>query len=101
QALGESFFNRLRKMVPYTWIVDPALLPPHGAIPELNLTYGRQLKALSPRERELILKVSGYSAEAWGARGVYLGSDLSHAEWSEAVEKGSGSVPGAHCMLRA
>src|SRR6185369_1450130 len=46
-----------------------------------------QLKALSQKERELILKVSGFSPHAWGARGVYLGSDLSHAEWSAAVDK--------------
>jgi hypothetical protein len=86
QELGESFLQRLLKLVPYSWIVDPAPLPPHGAIPELNLTDWHQLKGLSQRERELILKVSGFSEKAWGARGVYLGSDLSSAEWSEAVD---------------
>jgi hypothetical protein len=85
QELGESFLNRLLAVVPYTWVVDPAPLPPHAAMPELNLTDWQQLKALSQRERELILKVSGYSEEAWGARGVYLGSDLSLADWSAAV----------------
>jgi len=87
QELGEGFFQRLLKVVPYTWVVDPTPLPPHGAIPELNLTDWQQLKALSQRERDLILKVSGYSEEAWGARGVYLGSDLSTADWSVAVDK--------------
>jgi hypothetical protein len=87
QELGESFFNRLLRLVPYTWIVDPAPLPPHAAIPELNLTDWRQLKAMSQKERELILKVSGFSAHAWGARGVYLGSDLSHADWAAAVDE--------------
>lgn len=87
QELGESFLSRLQKAVPYTWVVDPAPMPPHAAIPELNLTDWRQLMALSQRERELILKVSGYSEEAWGARGVYFGSDLSAEEWSVAVEK--------------
>ena len=87
QELGESFHARLLKLVPYSWVVDPAPLPPHAAIPELNLTDWQQLKALSQRERELILKVSGYSEEAWGARGVYLGSDLSGADWSVAVDK--------------
>ena len=72
---------------PYTWLVDPAPLPPHAAIPELNLTDWRQLKTLSQKERELILKVSGFSPHAWGARGVFLGSDLSHADWAAAVEK--------------
>ncbi len=87
QELGESFLNRLQKIVPYTWMIDPSPLPPQGAIPELNLTDWQQLKALSQRERELILKVSGFSEEAWGARGVYLGSDLSQADWSAAVDK--------------
>lgn len=87
QELGESFFQRLLKLVPYTWVVDPAPLPPHAAFPELNLTDWRQLAALSHKERELILKVSGFSPHAWGARGVYLGSDLPHADWAAAVEK--------------
>jgi len=68
-------------------VVDPTPLPPQGAIPELNLTDWQQLQALSQRERDLILKVSGFSAHAWGARGVYLGSDLAHAEWAAAVNQ--------------
>jgi len=86
QELGEGFLDRLQKIVPYTWLVDPAPLPPQAAFPELNLTDWQQLKALSQRERELILKVSGFSENAWGARGVYLGSDLSQADWSAAVD---------------
>ncbi|HEV2455222.1 MAG TPA: hypothetical protein VGY98_13240 [Verrucomicrobiae bacterium] len=87
QALGENFFARLKRAVPYTWLLDPAPLPPHAAFPGLNLTDWRQLKALSQKERELILKISGYSERAWGARGVFLGSDLSHADWSAAVDQ--------------
>lgn len=87
QELGESFFQRLLKLVPYSWLVDPAPLPAHGAIPELNLTDWRQLELLSQKERDLILKVSGFSPHAWGARGVYLGSDLPHGEWAAAVGK--------------
>jgi len=86
QELGEGFLNRLRKLVPYTWIVDPAPLPPQAVIPELNLTDWHQLKSFSQKERELILKVSGFSAHAWGARGVYLGSDLPQQEWAAAID---------------
>jgi len=100
QELGESFFNRLLKLVPYSWVVDPTPLPPQGAIPELNLTDWRQLKLFSQRERELILKVSGYSEEAWGARGVYLGSDLSSADWSAAVEKALTAFPQSPYLLQ-
>jgi hypothetical protein len=87
QELGEGFLARLKKVIPYTWLVDPAPLPPHAAIPELNLTDWQQLKTLSQKERGLILKVSGFSEHAWGARGVFLGSDLSQADWSAAVDR--------------
>jgi hypothetical protein len=96
QELGEGFFNRLLQLTPYTWLVDPHPLPPHAAIPELNLTDWHQLKTLSQKQRDLVLKVSGFSEHAWGARGVYIGSDLSHADWSAAVDQavaGFGSSP--------
>jgi hypothetical protein len=100
QELGEAFFNRLCKLIPYTWVVDPTPLPPHAAIPELNLTDWRQLKTLSQRERELILKVSGFSEHAWGARGVYLGNDLSHEDWSAAVDKAISSFQNSPFVLQ-
>ena len=75
QELGEGFFERLKRHVPYTWLIDPTPLPPQGAFPGLNLTDWNQLKLLSQRERELILKVSGFSPHAWGARGVFLGGN--------------------------
>ncbi len=86
QELGEAFLARLKKIIPYTWLLDPTPLPPHAAMPELNLTDWQQLKTMSQKERDLILKVSGFSENAWGARGVYLGSDLSQADWSKAVD---------------
>jgi hypothetical protein len=86
QELGEGFLARLKKNIPYTWLVDPAAMPPHAAIPELNLTNWEQLKTMSQKERDLILKVSGFSETAWGARGVFLGSDLSAADWGAAVD---------------
>jgi len=100
QELGEGFFQRMLRLAPYTWIVDPSPLPPHAAIPELNLTDWQQLKTLSQKERDLILKVSGFSAHAWGARGVYLGSDLSHADWSAAVDKAITEFPHSPYVLQ-
>jgi hypothetical protein len=100
QQLGEGFFNLLQQHVPYTWLVNPAPLPPHGAIPELNLTDWHQLKTLSQRARELILKVSGYSEQAWGARGVHLGSDLSQGDWSAAVDEALASFPRSPYVLQ-
>lgn len=86
QELGGRFLDKMLESVPYTWVMDPAPLPAHGAIPELNLTDWNQLKTLSQKERNLILKISGYSEQAWGARGVFLGNDLSSGDWSAAVD---------------
>jgi hypothetical protein len=80
--------------------VDPAPLPPHAGIPELSLTDWRQLKALSQRERELILKVSGFHSTAWGARSVTLGSDVSQADWSAAVDEALRAFPTSPYVLQ-
>jgi hypothetical protein len=100
QELGEGFLQRLLKVVPQSWVMDPQPLPPHAAFPGLDLTDWRQLKALSQRERDLILKISGYSPKAWGARGVHLGSDLSAEEWSVAVDDALSSWPGSPYVLQ-
>jgi len=100
RELGEGFLNRLLKLVPYTWVVDPTPLPPQAVIPELNLTDWQQLKTLSQKERELIVKASGFSERAWGARSVYLGSDLSHADWSAAVEAALAGFDRTPCVLQ-
>jgi hypothetical protein len=100
QELGERFFERLKQAVPYTWVVDPMPLPPQAAIPELNLADWRELETMSQKERNLILKVSGFSENAWGARGVYLGSDLPTTEWSAAVEEALRSVPASPSVLQ-
>ena len=100
QELGEGFLARLKKFIPYTWLVDPTSLPPHAAIPELNLTDWQQLKTMSQKERDLILKVSGFSENAWGARGVFLGSDLSSADWSVAVDAALASFDTSPSVLQ-
>src|SRR5216110_2568086 len=94
------FRSRLIKLVPYTWVVDPTPLPPQAVIPELNLTDWQQLKTLSQKERELIVKISGFSEHAWGARSVYLGSDLSHADWSAAIDDALAGFERSPCVLQ-
>ena len=91
QQLGDAFLKRMLELTPRTWLMDPTPLPPQGAIPELEITDWQQLKTFSQKERDLILKVSGFSEEAWGARGVYLGSDLAAPEWSAAVDTALGA----------
>ena len=87
QELGGGFFQRLKELVPYTWVVEPSPLPPQGAYPEINLTDWNQLKNLSQKERELVLKISGFSELAWGSRGVSVGNDLAQGQWAQAVDE--------------
>ena len=54
-AVSSSFTG---KVIPQTWLIDPAPLPPHAAIPGLELTDWRQLADLSQKDRQLILKLS-------------------------------------------
>jgi hypothetical protein len=100
QEMGEGYLKRMLEWVPQTWVVDPSPLPPHAAYPGLDLTDWRQLETLSQRDRDLILKVSGFSAQAWGARGVYLGSDLSSADWSAAVSSALAAWPDSVHVLQ-
>jgi hypothetical protein len=101
QELGGGFFEKLRQWVPYTWLIDPEPLPPQGAYPRLDLTHWQQLKGLSQRDRHLILKVSGFSPMGWGARGVFLGSDLSTADWSVAIDQALQSWPDNPFILQS
>jgi len=86
-ALGGRFIERMEKIIPSTWLIDPSPLPPQGAIPGLNLTDWRQLSELSQKDRQLVLKLSGFNANAWGARSVRLGSDMPQREWAAAVNE--------------
>ena len=87
RELGERHWLKLQAVIPYTWILDPAPLPHHAVIPGLEINDWRELGAFSQRERNLILKISGYSELAWGSRGVDLAADLSHGAWRAAIER--------------
>ena len=86
RELGERHFFELQKHIPYTWILDPAPLPQHAVIPSLEIQSWEELKSFSQKQRDLILKISGFHETAWGSRSVVLGSDASHAEWQATVE---------------
>lgn len=87
EQLGAAYFGLLRRMIPRTWLVDPTPLPPAGEFPELGITHWEQLAELSQTARQLVLKVSGFSPLAWGARGVWLGSDMPAAEWAGVIRR--------------
>jgi len=86
RELGDKYFLKLHDVIPYTWLLDPTPLPQHAVIPRLEIHDWRQAAKFSQKERDLLLKVSGFSPLGWGSRGVALGADLPHSEWERRIE---------------
>lgn len=86
EELRGSHLKQIRDLAPYSWVVDPVPLPPHAALPRLNVGSWRQVAGFSQKERRLVLKISGFNEKAWGSRGVVIGHDVSGREWAAALE---------------
>ena len=85
RELGEKSLAALRKVIPYTWLLDPQPLPAHAVLPRLEVQSWAEVAEFSQKQRELILKVSGFSENAWGSRGVVVAQDVPQHEWREAL----------------
>ena len=86
RELGEKYFLKLQEVIPYTWLLDPTPLPQHAVIPRLEIHNWREAARFSQKDRDLLLKVSGFSPLGWGSRGIALGSDLAHSDWQQRIE---------------
>jgi hypothetical protein len=86
RELGDKYFIKLQEVIPYSWLLDPTPLPQHAVIPRLEIHDWREAAKFSQKDRDLLLKVSGFSPLGWGSRGIALGSDLPHAEWEKRIE---------------
>jgi len=86
RELGDKYFTQLQQVIPYSWLMDPTPLPQHAVIPRLEIHDWREASKLSQKERDLLLKVSGFSPLGWGSRGVVLGQDLPQTEWTGQIE---------------
>ncbi|PZR60386.1 MAG: hypothetical protein DLM53_12045 [Candidatus Eremiobacter antarcticus] len=91
--LGAQTFDRLLKLFPQTWILDPRPLPPQAVIAGLtvdrkSVRTWQQLYGLSKSERQYVVKPSGFSPLAWGSRGVYVANDLTKDEWMAVIDGG-------------
>jgi hypothetical protein len=89
--LGSETFERLQRLFPKTWVIDPRPLPPQGVVAGLEaggapVSDFRQLIALPKSERAYVVKPSGFSPLAWGSRGVKIGDDLTREEWTSVIE---------------
>jgi len=86
RELGERAHIALQKVIPYTWLLDPEPLPRHAVLPRIEAHSWAEIAAFSQKKRRFILKISGFSEEAWGSRGVVVASDLPQKEWQSELE---------------
>jgi hypothetical protein len=100
EQLGSQTLVSLRAVFPRTWIVDASPLPTHAVIPELGINDWREMGRFSQKQRELVLKISGFHEHAWGGRGVYVGHDLPAVEWAAAIERALTSFPANPFILQ-
>ncbi|WP_269522504.1 hypothetical protein [Coraliomargarita parva] len=90
ESLPKQSYKILKKVIPQTWVMDPVELPPNAVLdaPFIGgkpITRWEQLVDAGKKERNLIIKISGYHETAWGARSVTLGSDSSREQWEDAI----------------
>jgi hypothetical protein len=86
RELGERAMLALRKVIPYTWLVDPEPLPRHAVLPRLETHTWQEVAHFSQKQRALILKISGFSEHAWGSRGVVVAQDMPQAAWKTELQ---------------
>lgn len=92
ETLPRESFKTLRRVVPKTWVMDPVELPPNAVL-DAPFIAGKpifdwsQLVEAGKKERNLIIKISGFHESAWGARSVTLGSDSSRGDWEAAIQQ--------------
>ena len=92
RQLRNDELETLCNIVPRSWILDPTPIPPHAAVAGMQVkgrcvSHWNELKQLTKKERELVIKPSGFSLDAYGSRGVAVGHDLPEEDWAAAVDK--------------
>lgn len=100
QELRGKYLSQLQRWIPSGWVVDPTPLPPHAALPKLNVHSWQEVGAMSQKERRLVLKVSGFSELAWGSRGVHIGHDEPGKHWAGLVQEACGDLKEQPWMMQ-
>jgi len=104
--LGQAVFNTLSSFFPKTWILDSAEMPPYGIIPGLRtgqkkvVSNWKDLADSTQKERQFVIKPSGFSELAWGSRGVTVGEDVSKEDWGAVIEKSLNSFDSTPYILQ-
>ena len=105
KELGHETFTALSHLIPDTWILDSREVPEYAVIPGLNIRGKpvqdwRELVTLTQREREMVIKPSGFSPLSWGGRGVVVGHDVSGEVWKQTVEDSLVKFPDQPSILQ-
>jgi hypothetical protein len=90
KVLSPEAIECLQAIIPPTWVLDPRPLPPTAVIPGLRyrnhaVSNWDWVGEATQKERQYVVKVSGFSELAWGSRGVAIGHDMSQQEWKNTV----------------
>lgn len=93
EKLTQEQLAILRRTIPQGWVVDPAPLPPTAVLPGLETHSWEEVRRFGGRQRELVLKISGFSEIGWGSRSVSIGHDLSQEEWGRALDEALAAFP--------
>ena len=105
ENLNKKELALLRSVIPKTWVLDPAPIPP-GATVDGPLVQGERLgdwsglTRASKKERSLVIKASGFHETAWGARSVVIGDDVSGDEWEQSLSAAVKSFPSPVSVLQ-
>ncbi len=98
--LSAQDMDVLRRCLPEGWVVDPAPMPVSGEIRGLGVAGWDEVAEFGRKERELVVKVSGFSELGWGSRSVKIGHDLSQAEWREALQNALDGHAAHPCLMQ-
>lgn len=101
EHLSASSYALLQRVIPHSWIVDPAPLPPGALLDaprvrEKQIWRWEQLGEMTQKERHFVLKMSGFHKNASGSRSVMIGHDVSQPAWQQAIQQAlamSGTQP--------
>lgn len=90
KTLSSETIACLQEIIPQTWVLDPHPLPPTAVIPGLRnrnhaVANWDWLGDATQKERQYVIKVSGFSELAWGSRGVSIGHDMSQEDWKKTL----------------
>ena len=105
ETLSSKHYKLLKQIIPNSWLLDPSPLP-HSAFlngPQLNglpLHDWNQLAHASQKDRNLIIKASGFHETAWGSRSVTLGADVAQQEWQQKLEAALNAFPETPYILQ-